>query len=158
MLQAKAEYEQASSSAKATYQNIVHTKLYAPQDGYVGNKQIEAGATAAPGMPIIQLLDISKVDVLVSVPQAEINQYHHGDKATITIDALNGAVLNGTITEIGVLAQQNNPSYNVKVNLSNPSRQLKPGMLCKVSFCKKQSHYTQFTQRNYSAAAGSAGR
>jgi membrane fusion protein (multidrug efflux system) len=134
MLEARSNYEQATSAAKATYQNIVHTKLFAPRDGYIGDKKTEAGATASPGMPVLQLLDIRSVKVLVAVPENEINKYKSGDEAIVRIDALGNEPLIGHISEIGVLALQNNASYNIKVSITNAHKQLKPGMLCKVSF------------------------
>lgn len=134
MLQARSDFEQATSSAKATYQNIVHTKLFAPENGYIGDKKTEAGATASPGAPVIQLLDIRSVQVLVAVPESEINRYKAGNHAVVTVDALGSQPLIGKVSEIGVLAQQNSASYNVKVHLLNPAKALKPGMLCKVTF------------------------
>ncbi|MGI4022903.1 MAG: efflux RND transporter periplasmic adaptor subunit [Janthinobacterium lividum] len=134
MLEARSNFEQATSAAKATYQNIVHTKLFAPQNGYIGDKRAEAGATAGPGMPVLQLLDIRSVQVMVALPENEINQHKSGDQAVVIVDALGNQTMTGRISEIGVLAEQNSASYNVKVNLNNPDKQLKPGMLCKVTF------------------------
>lgn len=134
MLEARSNFEQATSAAKATYQNIVHTRIFAPQNGYIGDKKAEAGATASPGMPVLQLLDIRSVQVMVALPENEINQHKSGDQAVVMIDALGNEALTGRISEIGVLAEQNSASYNVKVNLINPGKQLKPGMLCKVTF------------------------
>jgi membrane fusion protein (multidrug efflux system) len=134
MLEARSNYEQATSAAKATYQNIAHTKLFAPRDGYIGDKKIDAGAVASPGTPVIQLLDTRSVNVLVAVPESEINNYKAGNKAMVTIDALGKEPMEGRVSEIGVLALQNSASYNVKVNLINTNKELRPGMLCKVSF------------------------
>jgi membrane fusion protein, multidrug efflux system len=142
LIEARSQYEQASSAAKATYQNLAHTRLYAPRSGYVGAKRVEAGAMASPGMPVVQLLDISSVDVLVSVPEGEINRYRKGDRATVFVDALNNRSLEGLISEIGVLALQGSASYNVKVSLANPNKQLKPGMLCRVTFQPRATNNT----------------
>ncbi|OKS86027.1 efflux RND transporter periplasmic adaptor subunit [Mucilaginibacter polytrichastri] len=134
MLEAKANYEQASSSARATYQNIAHTRLYAPQSGFIGEKRTEAGAIAAPGQPVAQLLDTHSVDVLVAVPENEINRYKAGSPALVKIDASGSQPLEGRISEVGVLALNNSANYNVKVKLDNAGRELRPGMLCKVTF------------------------
>lgn len=146
LIEARSQYEQASSAAKASYQNIAHTRLYAPRSGYVGAKRVEAGATASPGMPVIQLLDISSIDVLVSVPEGEINRYLKGLRATVFVDALDNRPLQGRISEIGVLSLQGSASYNVKVSLPNSNKQLKPGMSCKVTF--QQTHTNNITAFN----------
>ncbi|EHQ28880.1 efflux RND transporter periplasmic adaptor subunit [Mucilaginibacter paludis] len=134
MLEAKANYEQASSSARATYQNIAHTRLYAPQSGFIGEKRTEAGAISAPGQPVAQLLDTHSVDVLVAVPENEINLYKAGNRALVKIDALGNQPLEGRISEVGVLALNNSANYNIKVKLANAGQELRPGMLCKVTF------------------------
>jgi membrane fusion protein (multidrug efflux system) len=139
MLEAKSNYEQASSTARATYQNIAHSRLYAPQSGYIGEKTTEAGSIANPGQPVVQLLDTRSVEVLVAVPESEINRYKSGDKATVKIDALGSATLEGQVSEVGVLALNNSANYNLKVKLDNPAQALRPGMLCKVIFSPKSS-------------------
>ncbi len=143
MLEAKSKAEQAEAAARATYQNILHTTLTSPVKGYIGNKMIEAGATAGPGVPVAQVLDVSTVQVLVAVPEGEINRFRRGDQARVSIDAL-GKVLQGNIAETGVLALTGSANYNVKINLRNDSFQLKPGMLCKVHFL--QSHQVDSAQ------------
>lgn len=134
MLEAKSQYDQASAAARATYQNIVHTKLYAPQSGYIGAKNIEAGSLVAPGAPAVQILDISRVSVAVPIPEAEINTYQKGDKAQVTVPALGNKQVEGTVDEVAVLAAAGTPNYTVKISLPNLSEELKPGMVCKVAF------------------------
>lgn len=136
MLEAKASYEQTTSVAKATYQNILHTKLYAPQSGYIGTKRIEAGATAGPGIPIIELLDISAVNILVPIPESEINRYKKGDIAKIVVSALGDQLFEGIVDKVSVISSAGNPLYTVSVRANNPELLLKPGMSCKVYFDK----------------------
>ncbi|TCO25382.1 RND family efflux transporter MFP subunit [Pedobacter psychrotolerans] len=139
MLEAKSNFDQATAMAKATYQNIVHTKLFAPESGYVGEKNAEVGAIASPGQPVIKLLDTRSVEVLVSVPENEVNRYQTGEKATVRIEALNNEELEGRISEIGVLSLNNSANYNLKVKLNNPDQKLRPGMLSKVVFDSKSN-------------------
>ncbi|MES2874508.1 MAG: efflux RND transporter periplasmic adaptor subunit [Daejeonella sp.] len=134
MLEAKSQYDQARSGARVTYQNIAHTKLYAPQSGYIGAKNIEAGSLAAPGAPAVQILDISQVSVAVPIPEAEINTHKKGDKARVTVPALGNKKVEGTVDEVAVLTAAGTPNYTVKISLPNPGEELKPGMFCNVTF------------------------
>lgn len=136
MLEAKSNYEQATAAARATYQNIAHTHLYAPASGYIGEKKAEAGAVANPGQPVLQLLDTRSVKVLVAVPESEVNQYPAGTPATVKIDALGNQPLQGKVSEVGVLALNGSANYNLKISLNNSDMKLRPGMLCKVVFNK----------------------
>lgn len=136
MLEAKSSYDQATAAANAVYQNIKHCRIYAPASGYIGSKRMEAGATAGPGVPVVQLLNIAEVDITFPVPEAEINKYKKGDKATISVAALNDKTIQGQVEEVGLLSVQGSASYMLKVRVKNGDRVLKPGMLCKVSFDK----------------------
>jgi len=136
MLEARSNYEQATSAARATYQNIAHTHLYAPVSGYIGEKKAEAGAVANPGQSVLQLLDTRSVKVLVAVPESEINHYKAGTPATVKIDALGDQALQGKVAEVGVLALNGSANYNLKISLANNDMKLRPGMLCKVIFNK----------------------
>lgn len=134
MLEARSNYEQATSAAKATYQNIVHTRLYAPASGYIGGKMMEAGGVANPGQPVAQLLDTRTMLVMVAVPENEVNHFPVGTPAKVAVDALAGRVFEGKISEVGVMAVNGSANYNVKIKLTNANSMLKPGMLTKVTF------------------------
>lgn len=141
MLEARSNYEQSSAAAKAAYQNVVHTRIYAPVSGYVGEKKAEAGAIASPGQAVIQLLDTRALDVLVAVSEKEINWYKVGTDAVVTLDAFPGKELKGRVHEVAVSALSGNASYTVKIRLNNSEEVLKPGMLCKVKFLPKERVY-----------------
>lgn len=134
MLSAKADYEQASAAARATYQNIAHCGIYAPQSGYIGTRNIEAGATVSPGVAIVRLFDISTVSVYVPIPETEINTYKTGLKANVQVGALPGKVFDGTIDKVSVAPSSGAPIYTVQVKIRNSGNILKPGMSCDVAF------------------------
>ena len=142
MLEAKSNYEQLNAAAKATYQNLVHARLYSPVSGYVGEKKAEAGAVAIPGQSVLQLLDTRALKVIVAVPESEVNQYKVGTQAEVKIDALGGQSLSGKVTEVGVLALNGSANYNITITIANSGGKLKPGMLCKVLFKKSSSGTT----------------
>lgn len=141
MLEAKSNYDQLNSAANATYQNIVHARLYSPASGYVGEKKAEAGSVAIPGQSVLQLLDTRTLKVLVAVPENEVNHYSVGSLADVKIEALGNQTISGKVTEVGVLALNGSANYNITVTIPNTEDKLKPGMLCKVIF-GKSNHKT----------------
>lgn len=134
LVEAKSQLDQATSMARATYQNIAHTKLYAPTDGYIGEKNAEAGDLAAPGSPIFKLVKLEEVKVWIPVPESEINAIKKGQGATVKIAALNNRIFKGTIDEVAVVSDDASHNYTIKVNVSNGDKQLKPGMVANVYF------------------------
>ncbi len=134
LVEAKSQRDQAFSMARAAYQNIVHTKLFAPTDGYIGEKNAEAGDLAAPGSPVFKLVKLEEVNVWVPVPESEINAVKKGQNASIKVDALNNKVFNGVIDEVSVVSEDASHNYTVKVRIANKDKQLKPGMVANVYF------------------------
>jgi len=134
VVEARSNADQAVSMAKATYQNIAHTKLYAPTDGYIGEKTAEAGNLAAPGAPVLKLVKLDEVNILVAVPEAEINKFSKGQTATVKVAALGNRDFKGIIDEVAVVSDGASHNYNVKIRVSNRNGQLKPGMVANVFF------------------------
>ncbi|MBW2960542.1 efflux RND transporter periplasmic adaptor subunit [Mesonia aestuariivivens] len=130
MIEARSKYQQAKAAANAVYQNVKHSKLYAPTSGYIGAKIMEAGDLASPGRPVFQLLDINKVKAAIPIPDEEVNQLKNGDSAKVTINALKDEVFNGQVSEISIQSNQQNPVYIAQIAIDNPDRKIKPGMSC----------------------------
>ncbi|MGI4742385.1 MAG: efflux RND transporter periplasmic adaptor subunit [Janthinobacterium lividum] len=134
MVQARQQYEQAKAAARATYQNVAHTRLYAPIDGYIGTKQVDLGAVAGPGTAVASIVQLSQVKVNVGVPEAEINRLHKGDRATVQVSAVGNAPLAGRIDEVNPVADAQSHTFTVGVLVPNPGTRLKPSMTAQVTF------------------------
>lgn len=134
LVQARQQYEQAKAAARATYQNVAHTRLYAPMDGYIGTKQVDQGAVAGPGTAVATIVQLSQVKVNVGVPEAEINRLHKGDRATVQVAAVGDALLAGRIDEINPVADAQSHTFTVGVLVPNPGTRLKPSMTAQVTF------------------------
>ena len=58
------------------------TKLYASFSGIVTQKQTEAGATAAPGIPAFTLVKTDKVYAVAAITENEISSLKIGAEAS----------------------------------------------------------------------------
>jgi len=134
LVQARQQAEQARASALASYQNVAHTRLYAPIAGYIGSKQVDAGAVASPGTPVATIVQLREVKVNVAVPEADINRLKPGDPATVRVPSLGNTPLTGRIDVVSPVADAQSHTFQVSVLLPNPGVQLKPSMTAQVSF------------------------
>jgi RND family efflux transporter MFP subunit len=80
----------------------------------------------------IELVKINTVYVKVAVPENEINLIKKGQKASFTVSALDNKEFEGTVTNVGVVADAISRTYEVKITVSNAKLELKPGMVCDV--------------------------
>jgi membrane fusion protein (multidrug efflux system) len=124
---------QAQAMTKIAEKNLRDCKLFAPADGIIGTRSIEPGANVIPGNTVFTIVEIDKIFVNISVPEKEISQTQPGQKAVITVSALNGEIFEGEITQKGVVANPVSHTYNIKISLDNSAGKLLPGMVCQVS-------------------------
>ncbi len=125
--------DQARSATQITLKNLSDCKLYAPMDGIIGSRSIEPGMSILPAVTVFKLVKIDKVFVKVSVPENEISRTLTGQKAQVSVTALDNENFEGIIQEKGIMASPLSHTYDIKIALSNPQGKLMPGMVCKVT-------------------------
>lgn len=126
--------EQAKSSLELSKNNLDKYNMRAPVDGIIGKRNIEPGMSAigissAP----LELVEITTVNVKISVPESEIAKIKKGEKASFTVSALNNKEFEGVITNVSPIADAFSRTYEAKISLKNPNLELKPGMVCDVT-------------------------
>lgn len=111
---------------------IGKTTIRAPFGGLVTAKLSEEGAFAAPGVPLLQITDISKLKFTVNVPEQDLNLFKFNQKYSIRTDAYSNISILGIATLIGSKANAGN-SFPVQFTVHNtPDLKIKSGMFGKV--------------------------
>lgn len=72
--------------------------------------------------------------LIANVPENEIMSVQKGEDAQVEIDAYKGQVLHGRVLEIGHAIDPVTRTFNVRIELPNRDKILRPGMFAKVSF------------------------
>lgn len=126
----ESKLEQAKAAESIARQQLSHSTLTAPFAGVIASKEADMGNYVLPGQPVLKLADVKQVNAKISVPEAEISHLHVGDKAQITVAALNGATFQGVISEKGIDANPISHTYELKVRIANTQGKLLPGMVC----------------------------
>jgi membrane fusion protein, multidrug efflux system len=132
MVEIETKLQQAQSGYNIAKKNLEDCSMVAPVNGIIGRKTAEAGENAIIGKQILTILDISTVKVRFSVPEGEISQIPADCKSIITVSALGNKEFQGEKLEKSVVANVLSHTYPVHITLSNPNRELLPGMVCKV--------------------------
>lgn len=114
---------------KATLlEQINKTTIKSPFNGIVTAKMTEEGAFAAPGMPLLQITDISKLKFTINLPEQKMNQFEVGQTNQLTVDAFPEIILKGEVSMIGSKANMGN-SFPVQFLVGNtPDLKIKSGM------------------------------
>jgi RND family efflux transporter MFP subunit len=132
LVEIETKLEQAKSSVEISKKDLNDCVLKAPASGMLGGKKLEAGAQASPITPVASIYQIEEVLVKASIPENEISKIRKGSSAQVVIAALGNRSLTGKVTEIGVAADPVSHAYDIKIAINNRSKEIKPGMACKV--------------------------
>lgn len=108
------------------------TELVAPIDGDVLKKSVEPGAFMGPGMPAFVLGDVSSVKVVLGLPDVALQGVKMGQQVTVTTDALPGRSFAARVSRIAAAADPATRNFDVEVEIPNPDRLWKPGMIAAV--------------------------
>jgi len=120
-------------------EQIGKTTIKAPFAGIVTAKLTEEGAYAAPGVPLIQITDISQLKFTVNVPENELSQFKMNQNYSLQADAYPENSLAGKVTLIGSKANVGN-SYPIQFSVKNTSDlRIKSGMFGKVNLKNNDS-------------------
>jgi RND family efflux transporter MFP subunit len=130
----KAELGLKSAKVQKTtlLEQINKTTIKAPFSGVVTAKLSEEGAFAAPGVPLLQITDITNLKFTVNVPEKDLNQFKLNQSYSLSADAYSEILLTGKTTMIGSKANMGS-SFPVQFMVNNTSElKIKSGMFGKV--------------------------
>ncbi len=117
------------SQAEASLED---TSLKIPFDGIISQKHVSNFQQIGAGTIIYTLVDISRVELQVSVPESLINSISSGQE--VVVDFLNFAKTHftGKVTKVGVSADRQTMTYPVFIEVDNPNLIILPGMTARV--------------------------
>lgn len=137
-LQAKNNKERLEKSLETLDYNRRKSTIYAPISGSVLSLNIKEGELAAPGMPLVTLLNVNKVKVVAEVPESYLKAINKGDEIEVQLPAL-GETRTAKISLIGDAINTANRTFKIEAVLANKDKLLKPNLLANV----KLNDYTQ---------------
>lgn len=138
--QGLAQIEQAEASLRLAELNQNNLTITSPIDGVVVSRDVEVGQTVAASMSAPTLFtianDLTQMQVIASVDQADIALVEKAKTVNFTVDAFVGDNFTGTVNQIRLnpTTTQNVVTYSVVIDVKNPDLKLKPGMTANLEF------------------------
>ena len=145
-----------------------YTKIYAPGDGSVGERQVRPGQLVSPGTQVIAFVD-SKRWVQANYKETQLTNVKVGDPAEIRVDQFPGQVFRGKVIEIApasgsqfALLPPDNATGNftkvvqripVKIALddTNQASILRPGLRLPLSSARESKPVARLGAKNLGA-------
>ncbi len=106
--------------------------IRAPFSGVLGLRQVSTGALVTPGVAIATLDDLSRVYVDFPLPEAQLSRVTAGQRILGRATAYPERSFDGAVTTIDARLDPATRAVQVRADLANGERLLRPGMLMTV--------------------------
>lgn len=152
----RSSYEQSKAELAKAERNLSYATITSPIDGIVTSKDVEEGQTVASGFETPTLLtiaaDLTKMEVVADVDEADIAGVVEGARVTFTVDAYPEDVFEGKVRQVRLGSTNSSSSssststsetvvtYEVVITADNPDLKLKPRLTANVTI------YTQIRE------------
>ena len=144
---ANASVAQAEADVKSIERDLSKTIIRSPVDGIVLTRSIEVGQTVAASFtaPVLFLIaeDLRKMDLVVSVAEADIGRLEKEQSAIFKVDAWPSRTYTAAVKRVsfGSVVTNNVVTYATKLAVTNDDLSLRPGMTATadISVAKSQN-------------------
>lgn len=137
--QARAKAEAATQALALAQTQLSYATLSVPVRGVVLSKNVEPGEVVAAGTPVITIGDLRDVWMRAYIDETDLGRVKVGQRAWLTTDTYPGKRYEGSVVFISPEAEFTPKSvqtkkervklvYRIKIDVPNPSMELKPGM------------------------------
>ena len=144
----EAQLDRASNQERASYGALLDARagiedarkrlekaaITAPFAGIVNSLDLEPGAYLQPGQVVVELLDLSEIEVEFGVTDREVVALQVGDPVSLEVDVFPQERFAGTIAQVGRAADERTRKYPVLAQVPNPDERLLASMLGRVRF------------------------
>ena len=122
-----------AEAQKATIEEQINkTSITAPFRGIVTGKLTEVGAFAAPGLPLLQITDITQLKFTVNVPETDLILFDKNQSYQVIADVFPEEIHSSKITMIGAKGNIAN-SFPIHFSIKNTADlKIRSGMFGKV--------------------------
>ena len=140
------QIRQEQAGLETTRYNLSQIIIESPMDGLVTRRNIEQGENVVvgtmnnAGTVLLTIADMSVIEAEVEVDETDIPNVSLGQRAKVTIDAVEGKTFTGRVTEIGnspiqaagqaATGQRQATNFKVVVTLDQEVPDVRPGFTC----------------------------
>lgn len=137
--QSKEQVVSAKEEVQRAQTNLGYATITSPIDGVVLSKSVEEGQTVAASFSTPELFtiaqDLTNMQVVADVDEADIGDVKEGERVTFTVDAYPDDTFEGEVKQVRQEATTTNNvvTYEVVISAPNADLKLKPGLTANVT-------------------------
>ncbi len=138
-----AAFKEAEAAYELAKNNLSYTKVYAPYTGYYGPKLVDIGDVVKAHQPITILYDLTKIEVLTTIPEQLAVDLRYFDKFQVIFDTYPDTVFSATLKEMEKTPTPEGFKLHLYLNhVNSPKNPIKisAGMSCRVNIILKKDN------------------
>jgi HlyD family secretion protein len=139
LAQAEAGVENSTANIDLIKKSINDSHITSPISGYIVKKFVNTGETVSPLSSLFKVTDLNLAELYVYVSETDLGRVKLGQQARIKVDSFPEKYFEGSVAYISPEAEftpktiqtkeeRTKLVYAVKINIQNPSHELKAGM------------------------------
>ena len=131
---AQARLDVASARVRIKQKQLADSEIIAPFNGIIATTYVENYQRIQPKQIVLRLLDISKIEFTINIPETMISNVRQDSELWVVFDAFPDRKIPAIIKEVGTEASMTTRTYPVTVIMDQPvDIQILPGMAGNVS-------------------------
>lgn len=129
--QLKYDLENARAANRLANLELSYTSVVAPMSGVVASRSIKPGNFVQINTPIFRIVDNSRLEATLNVPERELETLKPGLPVLLQVDALPGKSFPGKVDRVAPVVDANSGTFRVVCAFEN-GHTLQPGMFGRI--------------------------
>ena len=113
----EAQVRQTKAALDMAKYQLKNTQITAPISGKVTSIAVSSGEMVAPSVPLLSIIDVSRIFVKVGISEKDISKIKEGQKVSLEIDAFPEEKFRGEVVSKGVAVDQISKTLEVKIEI-----------------------------------------
>lgn len=130
--QIRYDLENARAAWRRDSLEVAYANVTAPISGVIAERMIKPGNYVAANTPIFRIVDDSRLEAVLNVPERELATLRAGLPVTMEVDAMPGRRFTGVIDRVAPVVDAKSGTFRVVAAFAGGG-QLKPGMFGRIS-------------------------
>jgi membrane fusion protein (multidrug efflux system) len=129
--QLRYDLENARAANKAANLELQYANVTAPISGVIASRSIKAGNFVQINTPIMRIVDVSRLEAVLNVPERELATLKAGLPVQLAVDALPGKAFTGTVDRVAPVVDSGSGTFRVVCAFADGTA-LRPGMFGRI--------------------------
>ncbi len=127
----EAQVRQTKAALDMAKYQLKNTQIIAPISGKVTSITVSTGEMVSPSIPLLSIIDVSRIFVKVGISEKDISKIKEGQKVNLEIDAFLEEKFQGEVVSKGVAVDQISKTLEVKIEILQPEVDIPVGVFAR---------------------------